>query len=84
MERPKSPWIPVGIDAVAAHLSVSENTVIAWRRRSAKEWVNVPKFPTPAGKISGRDWWWLSDVLDWAHLTGRLKEPIPENWSPPA
>jgi hypothetical protein len=73
MNRPVSPWIPVGIDGIAEHLGVSENTVVTWRRRSAKEWVNVAKFPEPAGKISGRDWWWLSDVLDWAKETGRLK-----------
>ncbi|TMR11513.1 hypothetical protein ETD86_35590 [Nonomuraea turkmeniaca] len=73
MSRPVRPWIPVGIDGIAAELGVSENTVMAWRRRSA-EWVNVAKFPDPAGKISGRDWWWLADVLDWAKQTGRLKE----------
>jgi hypothetical protein len=64
---------PVGIDGIAERLGVSENTVIAWRRRS-KEWVNVPAFPEPEGKISGRDWWWLDDVLTWARKTGRLKE----------
>ena len=77
MDRPTPPWIPVGIDGIAAHLGVSENTVIAWRRRSA-EWVNVAKFPESEGKISGRDWWWLSDVLDWAEKTGRRKPPPAE------
>lgn len=74
MERPTAPWTPVGIDGIAEHLRVSENTVVTWRRRSAKEWVNVPKFPEPAGKISGRDWWWLADVLEWARKSGRIKE----------
>lgn len=71
--RPEHPWTPVGIDGVAEHLGVSENTVMTWRRRSAKEWVNVPKFPEAEGRISGRDWWWLTDVIDWARSTGRLK-----------
>jgi predicted GIY-YIG superfamily endonuclease len=74
---PTRPWIPVGIDSIASELGVSENTVIAWRRRSA-QWVNATKFPESEGKISGRDWWWLSDVLDWAKETGRLKEPAGE------
>jgi hypothetical protein len=73
MTRPQHPWTPVGIDGIAAELGVSDNTVIAWRRRSAKEWVTVEKFPDPAGKISGRDWWWLYDVLEWAKATGRRK-----------
>ncbi|WP_405088652.1 hypothetical protein [Microbispora sp. NBC_01389] len=73
-QRPESPWVPVGIDGIALHLGVSQNTVMAWRRRSAKEWVTVRKFPEPAGKISGRDWWWLADVLDWARATGRTEE----------
>ncbi|WP_326826461.1 hypothetical protein [Streptosporangium sp. NBC_01756] len=74
MKRPESPWTPVGIDGIAEHLGVSENTVVTWRRRSTKEWVNVAKFPDPAGKISGRDWWWLADIIDWAKSTGRIKE----------
>lgn len=77
MARPQHPWTPVGIDGIAEALGVSENTVIAWRRRS-KEWVNVEPFPEAEGKISGRDWWWLSDVLDWADKTGRLKAPPAE------
>lgn len=77
MDRPTPPWIPVGIDGIAAELGVSENTVIAWRRRSA-EWVHVAKFPESEGKISGRDWWWLPDVLDWAEKTGRRKTPPAE------
>jgi hypothetical protein len=78
MDRPTSPWLPVGIDGIADELGVTQDTVVTWRRRSAREWVNVAKFPEPAGKISGRDWWWLSDVLEWAKQTGRLKEPDPE------
>ncbi|MFF0249645.1 hypothetical protein ACWEU6_17875 [Streptosporangium sandarakinum] len=77
MPRPEPPWIPVGIDGVAEHLGVSENTVIAWRRRSEKEWVTVEKFPEPEGKISGRVWWWLADILGWAERTGRLKKVRP-------
>jgi hypothetical protein len=67
------PQVPVGVDGIARHLGVSQNTVVTWRRRS-KEWVNVEKFPDPAGQISGKDWWWLTDILDWAKATGRLKE----------
>lgn len=65
---------PVGIDGIAEALGVTQNTVVTWRRRSAKEWVHVERFPEPAGQISGRDWWWLDDVLTWARKTGRLKE----------
>lgn len=71
--RPEHPWTPVGIDGIADQLGVTQDTVVTWRRRSAKEWVNVEKFPDPEGKISGRDWWWLADVLEWARKTGRLK-----------
>jgi len=71
MSRPDSPWVPIGIDGIAEHLGVSENTVMAWRRRSAG-WVRVKHFPEPAGRISNRAWWWLSDILDWARETGRL------------
>ncbi|WP_433359506.1 hypothetical protein [Streptosporangium sp. CA-115845] len=74
MQRPQPPWIPVGVDGIAKQLRVSENTVVTWRRRSAKEWVTVEKFPDPEGAISGRDWWWLADILDWAQKTGRLKD----------
>ncbi|MFD9950828.1 hypothetical protein ACFWYW_58960 [Nonomuraea sp. NPDC059023] len=74
MTRPTKPWLPVGIDGIADELGVTQDTVVTWRRRSAKEWVNVTKFPDPAGKISGRDWWWLADVLDWAEKTGRRKQ----------
>ena len=73
MSKPAHPWIPVGIDGIADALGVTQDTVVTWRRRSAKEWVNVQKFPEPEGKISGRDWWWLRDVLDWAERTGRRK-----------
>lgn len=73
-EEPEEPWVPVGVDAIAERLHVSENTVVVWRRRSAKEWVNVAKFPEPAGKISGRDWWWWKHIQDWARRTDRLKE----------
>lgn len=73
-EEPKEPWWPVGIADVSERLNVSVNTVMGWRRRSVKEWVNVPKFPEPAGQISGRDWWWWKRVEDWAKETGRLKE----------
>lgn len=73
-DEPQSPWIPVGIDGIAEHLGVSENTVVTWRRRSAKEWTTVEKFPEPKGKISGRDWWWLAHILEWAKRTGRLKD----------
>jgi hypothetical protein len=73
-QRPTEPWVPVGVDGIARHLGVSQNTVVTWRRRSAKEWVNVEKFPEAAGQISGKDWWWLVDILDWAKATGRLKE----------
>ena len=73
-QRPTEPWVPVGVDGIARHLGVSQNTVVTWRRRSAKEWVNVEKFPEAAGQISGKDWWWLADILDWAKATGRLKE----------
>lgn len=72
--KPEHPWIPVGIDGIAEVLGVTQDTVVTWRRRSAREWVNVAKIPEPEGKISGRDWWWLSDILDWARETGRLKE----------
>ncbi|WP_062441164.1 hypothetical protein [Herbidospora daliensis] len=71
--RPSAPWVPVGIDGIADELGVTQDTVVTWRRRS-KEWVTVEKFPEPAGKISGRDWWWLADILDWARATGRLKQ----------
>ncbi|GIH69412.1 hypothetical protein [Sphaerimonospora thailandensis] len=70
MPRPEPPWVPVGIDGIAAELGVTENTVMAWRRRSA-DWVRVEKFPEPAGRISNRAWWWLADILDWAEKTGR-------------
>jgi transposase len=73
-EEPTEPWVPVGVDAIAKRLGVSENTVVVWRRRSAKEWTTVEKFPEPAGKISGRDWWWLTYILEWARKTGRLKD----------
>ncbi|MFG1617344.1 hypothetical protein ACGFI3_31665 [Nonomuraea wenchangensis] len=72
-EEPKEPWVPVGVDGIAERLTVSENTVIAWRRRSEKEWVHVARFPPAKGKISGRDWWWWKHVEDWARETGRLK-----------
>lgn len=72
-EEPKEPWWPVGIADIAERLGVSVNTVMGWRRRSVSEWVNVPKFPEPAGQISGRDWWWWKHVEDWARETGRLK-----------
>lgn len=72
--KPEHPWTPVGIDGIAEALGVTVNTVVTWRHRSANEWVNVAKFPEAEGKISGRDWWWLADVLDWARETGRLKE----------
>lgn len=72
MAKPAHPWLPVGIDGIADQLGVTQDTVVTWRRRSAKEWVNVAKFPEPEGKISGRDWWWLADILTWARETGRL------------
>ena len=64
--------MPVGIDGIASYLGVSQNTVMTWRRRSEREWVRVARFPQPAGQISGRDWWWLADVIEWAKKTGRL------------
>lgn len=73
-QRPEHPWLPIGIDGIADLLDVTKDTVVTWRRRSAKEWVTVEKLPDPAGRISGRDWWWLADILDWARKTGRLKE----------
>jgi len=72
-DRPQPPWVPVGIDGIAEQLGVTQDTVVTWRRRSAKEWVTVEKMPEPEGTISGRAWWWLSDILDWAGRTGRLK-----------
>jgi hypothetical protein len=74
-QRPTHPWLPIGIDGIAELLGVTKDTVVTWRRRSAKEWVTVAKFPEPEGKISGRDWWWLADILKWAEKTGRLKSP---------
>lgn len=73
-EEPVEPWVPVGVDGIAQRLGVADNTVVAWRRRSAKEWVNVARFPEPNGQISGRDWWWWWHVENWARETGRLHE----------
>jgi len=70
--RPEPPWVPVGTDGIAEYLGVSENTVRAWRQRSAKAWVRVARFPEPAGQIAGRDWWWLADIIEWAKKTNRL------------
>lgn len=72
MTRPQPPWVPIGVDGIAEHLGVTINTVVTWRRRSAKEWVHVEKFPEPAGTLSNRDWWWLPDIQEWAKRTGRL------------
>jgi len=76
MARPHEPWWPVGVDEIAVRLGVTRTTVTAWRRRS-RTWKNVPRFPEPAGRISGRDWWWWADVERWATEAGRLPEEPP-------
>lgn len=81
-EEPREPWWPVGIADVAGRLGVSVNTVMGWRRRSAKEWVNVPSFPDSNGQISGREWWWWKRVEDWARETGRLKSGHTQGTTP--
>jgi hypothetical protein len=74
--RPQEPWWPVGVDEIADRLGVTRTTVTAWRQRS-RTWKHVPRFPQPAGRLSGRDWWWWADVEAWATETGRLPEEPP-------
>lgn len=76
---PDSPWWPIGLDEIAVRLGVTKTTVTAWRQRS-KTWKHVPRFPAPRGRISGRDWWWVADIDDWAERAGRL----PPEDEPPA
>lgn len=76
MQQPEEPWVPVGVDEIAVRLGVTKTTVTAWRQRS-KTWTRVPRFPAPAGKISGRDWWWFAHVLEWAEQAGRWPPPEP-------
>jgi hypothetical protein len=68
---PDSPWWPVGLDEIAVRLGVTKGTVTTWRTRS-KTWKTVPPFPEPKGKLSGRDWWWWSQIEEWAERAGRL------------
>jgi hypothetical protein len=75
-KRPEEPWWPVGVDEIAVRLGVTRNTVVTWRQRS-RTWKKVPRFPEPAGRISGRFWWWWADVEAWAVEAGRLPDEEP-------
>jgi hypothetical protein len=66
--------MPVGVDEIADRLGVTATTVTTWRRRT-RTWKNVPPFPPAFGKVSGRDWWWWSDVVNWAERAGRWPPP---------
>lgn len=76
MPAPTEPWWPVGIDEIAVRLGVTRHTVTMWRQRS-KTWKQVPRFPEPTGRLSGRDWWWWKVVEDWAEQAGRLPPEEP-------
>jgi hypothetical protein len=68
---PEEPWWPVGVDESAVRVGVTRNAVVTWRQRSRTR-KNVPRFPQPGGRISGRLWCWWADIEVWAIEAGRL------------
>lgn len=61
---------PVAVSDIAPLLGVSVNTVNQWRKRAATA-KQVEPFPAASGKVAGVDYWWDTDILDWAKRTGR-------------
>ncbi len=54
----------VGVNEIAAKLSVKPATVHEWRK------LEHLMFPEPAGHKSGTPYWYLDDIKDW--LTKRM------------
>ncbi|MEV6152634.1 hypothetical protein AB0L53_20020 [Nonomuraea sp. NPDC052129] len=64
---------PLAMSDVATLLSVSVNTVNAWRKRAAGA-KQVEPFPPAAGKVANMDYWWEDQILAWAQRTGRTAD----------